>query len=186
MSSVIEIINVALVRIGAQTINALDEGSVEANNANAIWPVVRRATIAAHPWNFAIKEQELAQTTDTPIAEYSYVFQLPPDYLRMVKVYGNGDYKIVGRKIYTSYSSCKLKYVYDLEDTAAWSASFTDLVAQKLAFELAYPVTKSASLAQTMGTIYVEKLHAYTATDSQEDIQDSYAPYDAGLINVRF
>jgi hypothetical protein len=186
MASVIEIINTGLVRIGAQTINALDEGSVEANNSNAIWTIVRRSTLAAHPWNFAIKEQELAQTTDTPIAEYSYIYQLPTDYLRMVKVYDNPDYKIVGRKLYTSANTCKLKYVYDLEDTAAWTAAFTDLVAQKLAFELAYPITKSASLAQTMGTIYVEKLQSFTATDSQEDIQDAYSPYDQNLIAVRF
>ncbi len=54
-----EIVNLALVQIGADRITSLTQETKNAREANAIYDLVRDATLRAHPWNFAIKRVAL-------------------------------------------------------------------------------------------------------------------------------
>lgn len=54
-----EIVNLALVRLGTARISSLSDGSRNANEANAIYTLIRDEVLRAHPWNFATRKQTL-------------------------------------------------------------------------------------------------------------------------------
>lgn len=185
MASKIEITNIALIHLGANLISSFEEDSVEATLANAVWNTTRTSLLRDHPWNFAIKDIEVPQLTEKPLANFNYKYQLPSDCLRLLEVYETNSYKLMGREIHSNNSSCKVKYVRDVTDTTIWDAAFVDLMAAKLAFELAYPLTKSNSLMQQMGEIYGLKVQKARFIDSTEDIPSPFGS-TSSLITVRF
>lgn len=186
MTTKIEIINLALVRLGANTINNTNEGTAEANFSNVVWDVARRACLRDHPWNFAIREQELAPLTNDEGLAYKYKYQIPANALRLLAVYTNNDYKLYERNIHTDSDKCKIKFVYDVEDTAKWDSTFVDVIGWRIAFELAYALTKSSSTADAMMATYERRLQKARFVDSSEDIEDMMAPNQNTMIDVRF
>ena len=54
-----EIVNLALVRLGATRITALNDGTKNANEANAIYSLIRDEILRDHPWSFATRYQWL-------------------------------------------------------------------------------------------------------------------------------
>lgn len=185
MASKIEITNIALIRLGASPISSFEEGSTVAIAAGVVWDTARTSLLRDHPWNFAIKDIEVPQSSTAPKAKYKYKYQLPSDCLRLLEVYDDHDFKLKGREIHTDMTSCKIKYVSDITDTAIWDSAFTDLMAAKLAFELAYPVTESTSLMQQMGEIYALKIQKARFVDATEDVPENFTGMSS-LISVRF
>ena len=59
----------ALLKIGAQPIASLDEGTAEAEVAANLYPGLRDALLAAHPWSFATGQATLA--TDRHAAQHA-------------------------------------------------------------------------------------------------------------------
>lgn len=181
----IEIINVALSRLGANEITSLDEGTTEQKLAVNLWDVARRACLRDHAWNFAVTDVELNQISGYVPFEYQYAYQLPANTMRVLQVYGNPVYKIQGRRILTDESVCKIKYVADVTDTASWDPAFDDVVAQRLAHDMAFALTKSQATADSMYQIYQQKLRAARHIDSTEDVVDMLAGSDGIYISVR-
>jgi len=54
-----EIVNLALVRLGATRITSLSDGTKNANEANAIYTLIRDEILRDHPWSFATRYQWL-------------------------------------------------------------------------------------------------------------------------------
>lgn len=185
MASKVEIINVALSRIGANEITSLDEGTSEQKLAVNLWDVARRACLRDHTWNFAVADVELNQISGYVPFEFAYAYQLPALNIRLLQVYGNPVFKIQGRTILTDETTCKIKYVVDVTDTTLWDPSFTDVVAQRLAADMGYALTKSQATADSMYTIYQQKLKFARHIDSTEDVQDMLAPSESIYIGVR-
>ena len=65
-TSVVQIVNNALVRIGANAILTLTEDSEAARAANLIYEQVRDSCLRDHVWNFAVNRVELAQNSTAP------------------------------------------------------------------------------------------------------------------------
>ncbi len=114
MAAELDIVNLALVRLGQKTIASLSEGSVAARTASAIWDMTRQDVLRAFPWNFATRylhklalsgnynnppmpecSNQLPQT-DIPVTppnpnlpwppDYTYAYQVPTDCLKAIKV----------------------------------------------------------------------------------------------------
>lgn len=185
MASQIQIINVALSRIGANEIQSLSTNSAEQKLAVIFWDVARQACLRDHPWNFALKDSQLNKVDGYVPYEYQYAYQLPADFIRLIQFYGNPTFKVQGKRILTNEDVCKIKYVADVQDTLQWDASFTDLLAQRLAFDMAYALTKSQATADTMWSIYQQKLKTARHIDGTEDVQDPLGGYDSIYIGVR-
>ena len=81
MTSFMEICNLALTRIGAQTINSLDEASAQAIHCNLLFGPTRDAVLRQVPWRFATARQALALLDETHPPEWTYGYQKPPDCL---------------------------------------------------------------------------------------------------------
>ena len=81
MTSVVEICNLALTRIGAQTINSLAEASAQAIHCNLLFGPTRDAVLRQVPWRFATARQVLALLDETHPPEWAYGYKKPADCL---------------------------------------------------------------------------------------------------------
>ncbi len=79
------IINMALGRIGVKRISAINEDSTPAIAANAVWEYIRDEVLQVKDWVFAKTRVALAQNTTEPISGYDYAYDLPTDFLRLVR-----------------------------------------------------------------------------------------------------
>ena len=93
----LEIINLALIRIGESPITSLDEGSTAARTADLLYDASRRAILRDSDWNFAVKSV-LLNPVDPD--EAPAVFAVPADCLRVMRVYDKA-------KFNTAYSNTK-------------------------------------------------------------------------------
>jgi len=64
-TSSLEICNIALLKIGADSITALSDANKRARLCTLLYDFMRKKLLRAHPWNFAIKRSFLQKVTDT-------------------------------------------------------------------------------------------------------------------------
>lgn len=168
-TSVVQIVNNALIKIGVNSILTLTEDSEAARAANLIYEQVRDDVLADHVWNFAVKRVELAQDTDSPVFGFANQYALPVDRL---KVLGLGDgtiqFTIEGSKLLTDSDTAQIKYIRRVEDPNEFSPKFIEALSARLAAELAIPLVDSNSLYQNMYEVYGLKLREARTIDSQE------------------
>jgi hypothetical protein len=170
MASEIDICNSALVRLGAATINAFSDNTVEAELCDQIFERVRDAVLVSHPWNFAIRRASLAALSTTPAWGYTYEFQLPTDCLRVLGVqYGQvTEYKVEGRKILANVAPMPILYIFKETLTGNYSAHFRECFEKKLALELAYALVQSTSQQQQLQAEYAASIADARSFDAQE------------------
>lgn len=191
------ICNAALIRLGENTISSFDDGSLEANACSLLWDSSRREILELHPWKFAITRSSwnaatesggLSRTaSDTPVnIEYKYEYTLPSNCIKLLKVYQDGDYKLEGRNIITDSEECHIKYVKDESTTTNWSPVFLKVMEAKMAYELAYTVSRQAGLIEQMAALLERSLMVARSVDSQQDVLDEIDQFDPSLITVRY
>lgn len=174
-----QIVNKALVLIGAKTITSLDDDTVNARAADSIYETDLRILLSETKWNFATKRASLAQVAVTPAWTYtdeSTVFQRPSDCIR---IYGVNDSTVVWREegdyILADKTSLGVKYVYFLDDPAKYPPYFVSAFADLLASDLAYKLVNSKTLAREMLEKYEKiSLPNARAQNSQVGTQQQY------------
>ena len=109
MISKVEIINIALSRIGESPIQSLDEGTVPANMAKVFYDPARRATLRDYTWNFSLRTARLAKLDETP-DDFLFAFSLPVDCLRAVAILGGSSphHLVRGRKLFSNEEAVTL------------------------------------------------------------------------------
>ncbi len=158
MNSDIDICNLALMRLGTRsTIAALSEGSAEANVCALVYPVVREALLARHPWNFARRRVLLADLGHPPFG-WRYRYATPSDCLRVWEVDGpttpfeiSGDLDTQGNPIQvilTDRPRAWLTYTARVTDPALFNVRFVEALSWMLAAEMAIALTGDTALAQ--------------------------------------
>lgn len=171
--SEISICNSALIKIGADVISALSQDTKSARCLNAVFDQVRDEVLRSHPWNFAITRSSLTPTANTPVYEYDYEYSLPSDCLRVLGFdvdddYETPEYVIEDGKILSNYSEMKLRYVYRNEDPSSWDPMFAEALAWRLAQQVAYALTQSASVVAYAAAGYERALAFARSTDGSE------------------
>lgn len=168
-TSVVKIVNNALVRIGASSIISLEENSEAARAANLIYEQIRDATLRDHLWNFAIKRVELALTTDTVAFGFTNAFQLPSDCLRVLNM-EEADMKFVveGDKLLTDEGTAKIRYVSQVTDPNKFDTMYVEALSARLAAELAITLVESNTIHQNMIELYRAKIMDARSIDAQE------------------
>jgi hypothetical protein len=86
MGSVVQICNMALLRVGGKTISALTDNAREAELCNVFYEQCRDMVLKIHPWSFARRRSILGQLSDPAPTNWTYAFALPVDYLQAVAV----------------------------------------------------------------------------------------------------
>ena len=183
MSSVIEICNSGLNMLGANNITSLTEDSKNARLCNQRYNSVRDRVFREHLWNCLIKRVQLAVETDKPTHEYIYQYTLPSDCIRVIKIGSSSDgsssdlnggqtFKVEGRKILTNEDTIYLLYVGRINDPNEYDTLLIETISTRLAAELAYAITNSNPLANTLKAEYRDKLSIARHTDASEGSAD--------------
>ncbi|WP_421707124.1 hypothetical protein [Algihabitans sp.] len=100
MTSAVSLCNLALTRIGAQTINDLNEASSAARHCSALYAPTRDALLQSQAWRFARARQVLAELQlemgERP-SEWAHVYALPVDCLTPLYIEPSGRAVMAGR-----------------------------------------------------------------------------------------
>lgn len=174
-ASDLEIINQALVMLGANPIASLDEGTKQATAAAVFYPLSRDEVLRAHPWNFAIKRVHLSPLTTPPAYGYSAAFQLPSDWLRTLEVSAD-EFNHEGGQILCNASGIDLRYVFRNTAVTTYDSLCVAAISCNLSAKLAVPITGSTSLQQTMWQMYTAQLAQARAIDAQEEPAPMFEP----------
>ncbi len=183
----LEIANQALVRLGASTIESFVENTAEAKTASIFLEPITKMLLSAHPWGFATAQSTLGAAETDPIADYSYAFDLPADFLRVISagtgIKGRGlDYRVYQKTLHTNYEDVVLTYIFqpNYEDFPPF---FDQLIVARLAAELCIPITESTTRTKTLFEMAEQELRQAKLIDAQQDTPISVQ--DFALINAR-
>lgn len=165
------IINRALSKLGVAQITSRSEASDPARQADSMFDYVRDCEMRDRIWNFTKKRTTLAADVATPSFDYSYQYTLPSDFLRLyqvgqytwattrigspVSIGALRPYELEGGKILTSLPApLKIIYIRRVTDVTTWDLSFVEVMACRLALEMAGPLTESSTLKREMADMY--------------------------------
>ena len=156
MPSTIDIINVALRRVGAKRIQSLGEDSAEAAVTGDLIDNVIDDLLRRHIWNFATRRAKLARLTEVPTFEFQYAYGFPADWMRTVSVHpddaGRGnmfyreEYIDSQRVLLAGVEDVYMRYVAKVIDPNLWPPDFRQAVSMVLAKDLAMPLANSNAL----------------------------------------
>lgn len=167
----VSIANMALTALATSRITSLTEDSEGARKVNAIYTQTRDALLEDHNWNFAREEAELSLLDETPVlGDWAYVYQLPSDCIRVIRMEVDSNFSIYGNTIYTNESSCKIEYVKKVTDEGLFSSGFVRAFAARLAMDLAYGITQSSTVAQLAAKNYQDAINQAKWSDAQEGV----------------
>lgn len=191
----IEIINLALARIGVRAIERLDETSEAARQANAFYEHTRRTVLKKYGWAFATRRVTLALVPAT-FGDYKYAYRYPSDALYIKRLYKEGSrkpwdnkhYKVMsdkeGKLICSRMEFAEVEYTADITDTTLFDDGFVEAFSWKLAAEVAFALTGKQDLV----TNAIQAYNAYFTEAVGEDAAEYQEPeeYVNRLAMARF
>jgi hypothetical protein len=182
MASKVDLANEALLMLGANSITSFTDNDSNAVLVNRFYDGERDAVLRGHRWNCAINTANLASLSDTPIIDWAYKFTLPtnPYCLRVLDVRTvTGDIKlnheVQGRELFTEESTVDITYIQRLEDTSLFDALLYQALVFRMAWKLAYPITRSHPVMSQMGSMYESVVREARTIDSQEGTPEEIA-----------
>jgi len=178
-NSEVEVVNSALIKIGEQTINSLNDDRQQAVIAKSQYPLKRDELLRRYRWNFAVKRATLAPLADDPPFGFSKQFQLPDDALQIIGLYdanqpdrnytsGNDQWKVEGTKILANLDSLAIFYIKKVTNPIEFDSIFSETLSWLLASDLAFNLTASADLVQLMNQGFREELRRARMSDAVE------------------
>ena len=182
MPSAVEIVNLALARIGqGAPIASLDEDSEPAVQANAVLAFARDDVLRAHAWPFATRRVSLAVVSGSDATPWTYAYRTPSDCIRAIDLPVSASVEAVpfesagddaGGLILSNLSPATLRYVTRVENLALWPSQVAGVLAWKLAAELATTIARDAGRADAMLARYrmaLSEAIAWAAGESQPE-----------------
>jgi hypothetical protein len=168
MSTALNICNTALLLANANTINSLTDSTREAAMCNSIYETVKDATLQKHPWSFSLFQEQLAKTTNTPLFDYAYEYQLPTKLLRVLKIStppGN-DYRVLKDKLLSSVDGVEVLYQKDPGEEF-YPAYFRVVLEYRLAQKLSLALVQDQNMADRFQQEYLLTMREARGIDSQ-------------------
>ncbi len=177
----------ALMRIGCKPIASFDDGSAESEIAGALYAPTRDALLSAYGWSFATGQVALARLSDAPLADYTYAYALPNDFLRALSA-GTGargrglNYRIARNALHCDAESIMLTYIF-LPDESEFPPFFASALIARLAAEYCIPLTESTSRAESLYALANTEFMRARQIDAQQDAPSRLESFP--LVDVR-
>lgn len=173
MLSKTDILNKALVLVGANTITSIDDDSNNARICKKVYEGALRSILSECKWNFATKRALLSVSADS-LAWYDtgegIVYVKPTDLIKIFDVTPkDAAWREEGDYIISDSSDLGIRYVYYLDNPDKYSASFVDALVDKLCYEIAYRIVNSQPLAERYRQVY-EKVSLPKAISSNSQV----------------
>ncbi|MCW2245357.1 hypothetical protein M2352_000948 [Azospirillum fermentarium] len=176
----------ALLKIGAAPLSSFDDGTAEAQVAQALYATTRDALLSANAWSFATMQERLPRLAAEPVADYTAVFQLPAGFLRALSAgagRGRGlEYRIAGCTLHSGSDSVVLTYIGRPAE-ADFPAFFDQALIARLAAEFCLPLTENSSRAEVLARMAESEFRRARLIDAQQDTQPGLE--DFTLIEAR-
>lgn len=178
----IEICNLALARIGAATIDRLNEASEQARACNQFYDSCRRAALRNFPWSFATRRVKLTLIADKQF-DYEYAYRYPTGAIFIRKLFDaehgwpikDPKYQIIsdisGKEILTNMELAGCEYTADIEDASLFDPEFCEALAWKLGSEIAMRITGNVQMAQ-----YCTQNYEHYITEARADNDNEHDP----------
>lgn len=163
----------ALLQLGSQPIAAFDEGTDNSLLCSNLWPQTLDGVLRAHPWNCATKRVSLAPSAIVPIYGFSFAFDLPGDFLRLMEADTLYDYKREGGQILGNENPFFIKYIWRNEAVPTYDSLLIEALTAAMKTALAYPITKSTTKEAECLALYKERLQHARTVDGLEGTPDA-------------
>jgi hypothetical protein len=148
-TSVVSICNLALQKLGAQRITALDEDSNNARDCNACYEQKRDQELRANKWKFSICRATLAPSATEPDFDFAYAFPVPTDFLRLLPPNRNAlDWTMESHTgtqhiLTNDGDTLEIRYIKRITDPEQFDPLFVEMLACSLALQLSEKITQS-------------------------------------------
>lgn len=186
-ATAVSICSNALLMLGDKPISDFNEDQDRARLASNLWEQVRDHVLRSHPWNCAIKREALAPDATAPAFDWSYQYTLPSDFLKALSIGEmgqEGEFRIEGRKLLCDDNPCYLRYIFKNDNPGTWDPGLVEVMTLEMAHRMAYAITQSASMVDTMAQKAAMVLRRARAVDGQDDTPEQLG--DNPLYAARF
>ena len=187
--SEVQICNLALGWLGAELITSLQDDNEGAKLCNANYASARDAVLESAQWSFAIQRRVLTPVVEEPEFTWGQKFLIPVNSIRILKVISNPSNPEVstswakeGNFIVADQEKLYMIYLARITDTALFTAQFTQALAQRLAADLAIPITESRNLAENYWSLYLAKLEEAIIRDGLTGIPQEIQTYATSVV----
>lgn len=145
------LINRALLRIGSTALQGEDDPGAEVKLA--VYDGVRDSVLGGYPFSFCKAKRKLTRLVASPVAQWTYAYQLPSDRVGSVRaIYPASDsrkpttaYDIIGADLVSDLEALWAEYVTG-ETLARWPGDFTEFFTKALMAEFALSVREDRAL----------------------------------------
>ena len=176
MSSIVDICNRALDKLGEAPITSLADDTKPARACNRAFEPLRDAVLRDHPWNFAMARAALAASTTAPAWGYAAQYTLPVDCLRVVTVDTTWPWTVEGGAILTDAGApLYIRYVRRQTDASQFDPLFAEALAARLAVELCEGLTQSNTKREAATRSHREIMARARAIDGREASAETIA-----------
>lgn len=168
----IDLCSRALLKIGANVINSLEERTAEADVANNLYDYICDALLSAHPWHFCTTQRKLAALSEDAVGDYQNMFALPADCLRVLSAGPGGSgaglvYRLFNRKLHADAAEVTLTYIFRASETD-FPPFFDKVLIAHLAAEFCIPLTDSTSRWESLRKAAEDELKQAKLINAQE------------------
>jgi hypothetical protein len=158
-----DIANLALNHVGEPTIMDInDKNNATARVVKSIFDQTFREVARDHEWNCLKKRVEAAQLTAAPVFGFSYQYQLPSDFIRLLRLNGRdirqatNVYEIEGLNLLTDATSAKIQYIADIKDTTIYDTMLVEALAVYMGSKLATQIRQDEGKAEVLLNRYMQ------------------------------
>lgn len=150
MATQTELCNLALALLGQEAISSVNEDSRSGRLCRQFYSQVYDEVLRSHAWKCAKTRSALAELADAPAFGWDHAFQLPADCLRALWLEElDYEFDIEQGSLLTNDDEANLVYIARVTPNKldSWAAK---VIYHSLAVAMAYPLTQSLSLKQTL------------------------------------
>lgn len=165
--SKLDIVNLAFNKLNKNSVQDFASAGEFASAAEATFDLLYPSAISGKSWRFATKLQQLNVLITPPIIDtWTYVLQLPSDYLAAVRTWPVMDYQIYQNQMYANNNIVTLEYRY-LVNVTHLPVYFVHYLAVLIAAWFADTVAEDQQLAAKLSAEAQIQLGEALFTDSQ-------------------
>jgi hypothetical protein len=178
MSVETDICNSALIKLGSERINNINEDNKRARLCLERYEKIKFRVLRSHNWTCAIKRSRLPKLSTTLAFGEENVFQKPLDCLRIVSVASGNKHKLEGDKILSFDEELELSYITSTTSEELFDACLREAIACALAADLCYAINQSMNMKQGLLQEYEFWIGEARSFNSMEITPDSYLNED--------
>ena len=198
-TSNVSICNLALQKLGAARIVAMDENSRNAKSVNACFESQRDNEIRKYLWKFAKKRASLAASSVQPAFMYDNAFPVPSDFLRLIKPARLGlDWHLEQHEgglaiLSNDGAPLEVRYISRVTNPALFDPAFVEMLACKIAWHTCEDITQSNTKKEALMNEYqyhraeARRANAFEQNKNPEPIDEWLAARRTGqLVNTEW